>query len=140
MLKFLLTIEETPISVATSRKLTLQVARIQTCVSAARVSEAYVLPALYGIIGILYNQFMDLSNSAIECISVMINTCPGLLWDCFICFLQQCQAKFLKSGAPDADAVAELFSEANGLELILSLLLSLCIFNSFSGQYVSYLM
>lgn len=115
VLKLLLTIEETPISVATSRKLTLLVARIQTCVSASRVSEAYVLPALYGIIGILYNQFMDLSNSAIECISVMIDTCPGLLWDCFICFLQQCQARFLKSGAPDADAVAESFTEANDL-------------------------
>jgi len=99
------------------------VARIQTCISASRFSEAYVLPAFYGIIGILYNQFMDLSNSAIECVSVMINTYPTLLWDCFIGFLHQCQAKFLKSCEADVDAIAESSTEANGLELILSLLL-----------------
>lgn len=113
--KLLLTIEETPISIATSRKLTLLVSKIQTCVSTMRVSETYVLPAFYGIIGILYNQFMDLSNSAFECLSVMIYTYPGLLWDRFIGFFEQCQAIFLKTHALDINTIRESYSATNEL-------------------------
>ncbi|KAL2923314.1 Small subunit processome component 20-like protein [Bienertia sinuspersici] len=99
--KLLLSIEQTPISVATSRKLTLLVSRIQTSLSAPGAIEVYLLPAFYGIIGLLHNQYMDLSNSALECLSAMINTHPGLLWNKYISYFEQCQTSFLKTHGVD---------------------------------------
>ncbi|XP_021745735.1 small subunit processome component 20 homolog [Chenopodium quinoa] len=97
----LLTIEQTPISVATGRKVTLLVSRIRTSLSAPGVTEAHVLPAFYGTIGLLYNQYMDLSNAALECLSAMISTYPGLLWNKFICFFEQCQTISIKAHGLD---------------------------------------
>ncbi|KAL9251872.1 Small subunit processome component 20-like protein [Drosera capensis] len=72
VLQLLLLIEETPISVVTSRRLTLLVSKIQTAISVGKIPEFYHLLVLNGIIGVLYNQFMDLSMSAIECLSVLL--------------------------------------------------------------------
>ncbi|KMT14841.1 hypothetical protein BVRB_3g065640 isoform B [Beta vulgaris subsp. vulgaris] len=112
--KLLLSIEQTPISIATSRKLTLLVSRIRTCLAAPGTPEVYVLPALYGSIGLLYNQFMDLSNSTVECLSAMIITYPGLLWDRFIEIFERCQTSFLKAHGLDNSNV-ESFSERTDL-------------------------
>ncbi|GAB2249577.1 hypothetical protein Droror1_Dr00012936 [Drosera rotundifolia] len=72
VLQLLLLIEETPISVVTSRRLALLVSKIQTAISVGKIPEFYHLLVLNGIIGVLYNQFMDLSTSAIECLSVLL--------------------------------------------------------------------
>ncbi|XP_057544903.1 uncharacterized protein LOC130824041 isoform X1 [Amaranthus tricolor] len=104
--ELLLSIEETPISVATSRKLTLLVSRIQTSLSAPGTPEVYILPAFYGIIGLLFNQFKDLSNSCLECLSALIKTYPALLWDRFISFFEQQQASFLKRQVSDNSNMA----------------------------------
>ncbi|KAL9232759.1 hypothetical protein vseg_007829 [Gypsophila vaccaria] len=118
--RLLLTIEETPVSVATSRKITLLVSRIQTFVSDARMSEVYVLPAFYGIIGLMYNHFRDLTNSAIDCLSFTLSKFSGLLWDKFIKCFELCLAVLLKTGLEDTDAGSEMvdaesFSAANDL-------------------------
>ncbi|KAK9671440.1 hypothetical protein RND81_12G030400 [Saponaria officinalis] len=139
--KLLLTIEETPVSVATSRKITLLVSRIQTCLSDARTSEIYVLPAFYGIIGLLYNQFRDLSSSALDCFSVTLSKFPGLLWDMFIRFFEQCLAVFLKTRLEDIDAGPEIvdvksFSGANDLVELFS---SFYDIGSFERSYSSIL-
>lgn len=123
MFKLLLSIEQTPISIATSRKLTLLVSRIRTCLAAPGTPEVYVLPALYGSIGLLYNQFMDLSNSTVECLSAMIITYPGLLWDRFIEIFERCQTSFLKAHGLDNSNV-ESFSETTGMCWII---LQLCV-------------
>ena len=112
--ELLLSIEETPISVATSRKLTLLVSRIQTSLSAPGTPEVYILPAFYGIIGLLFNQFKDLSNSCLECLSALIKTYPALLWDRFISFFEQQQASFLKRQVSDNSNMA-LSCETTGL-------------------------
>lgn len=117
----LLSIEQTPISVATSRKVTLLVSRIQASLSAPGTTEVYVLPAFYGIIGLLYNQYSDLSNSAIECLSVMISKYPGILWNRFISFFEQCQTSSLKTHGLDISNI-ESCSETTGLWLFLFLL------------------
>ncbi|KNA06859.1 hypothetical protein SOVF_177220 isoform A [Spinacia oleracea] len=110
----LLSIEQTPISVATSRKVTLLVSRIQASLSAPGTTEVYVLPAFYGIIGLLYNQYSDLSNSAIECLSVMISKYPGILWNRFISFFEQCQTSSLKTHGLDISNI-ESCSETTDL-------------------------
>ncbi|GAB4849812.1 hypothetical protein Ancab_004611 [Ancistrocladus abbreviatus] len=115
VLQLLLSVEETSISVATSRKLTLLVSKVQTEVSAARIAQTYVPLVLNGMIGTLYNQFRDLSNAALGCLAVTMGKYPQLLSDRFLCFLDHCHHIFLRTHSKDIDRSLESTTESNGL-------------------------
>ncbi|XVF29034.1 hypothetical protein REPUB_Repub15cG0084600 [Reevesia pubescens] len=92
VLQLLLTIEATPLSISTSRKVTLLISRIQMGLSAGRIPEAYVPLVLNGIIGIFHNRFSYLWDAASECLAVLISKHTGLVWDKFIFYFEQCQS------------------------------------------------
>ncbi|XP_022722560.1 small subunit processome component 20 homolog isoform X3 [Durio zibethinus] len=92
VIQLLLSIEATPLSISTSRKVTLLISRIQMGLSAGRVPEIYVPLILNGMIGILHNRFSYLCDAASECLGVLISKYTGLVWDSFISYFEQCQS------------------------------------------------
>ncbi|CBI17281.3 unnamed protein product, partial [Vitis vinifera] len=95
VLHILFSIEDTPLSISTSRKVILSISKIQMDLSAARICEAYIPVLLNGIIGIFHNRFSYLWDPAIECLSVLISKHVGLVWDRLVSYLEQCQSVFL---------------------------------------------
>ncbi|CAN1813709.1 U3 small nucleolar RNA-associated protein 20 [Linum perenne] len=97
VLQLLRSIEETPLSLDTSRKVVLLISNIQTDLLAGRICETYLPIVLSGMIGILYNNFNPLRDPASECLGVLIEKYVKLLWDKFIDYFQHIQTLFLKS-------------------------------------------
>ncbi|XP_054807809.1 U3 small nucleolar RNA-associated protein 20 isoform X1 [Prosopis cineraria] len=91
VLQLLLSIETTPISIATSRCIQRVISKIQMDLSAGRISEVYVPLVLNGLLGILNNRFSYLWNPALECLAVLISQHFALVWDNFVCYLERCQ-------------------------------------------------
>lgn len=94
VVKLLFSIEATPLSISTSRKVILLISRIQMNLAAGRISETYIPLVLNGMVGILHNRFSYLWNPASECISVLISKHVGLVWDKFVYLVEQFQSKF----------------------------------------------
>ncbi|CAL5416773.1 unnamed protein product [Camellia sinensis] len=97
VLQLLLSIEETPLSVTTSRKVILLISRIQMGLSSTNISEAYLPSVFYGIIGIFHNRFSYLWNPAMECLAVLTSKYFEMVWDIFVQYLQQCEYSFVSS-------------------------------------------
>ncbi|KAM1823011.1 hypothetical protein ACFX1X_025378 [Malus domestica] len=97
VLALLLSIESTPLSISTSRKVTLLISRIQMALSAGRIAEAYLPLVLNGMIGIFHNRFSYLWNPASECLAVLISQNIGLVWENFVSYFEQCQSRFQAS-------------------------------------------
>ena len=57
VLHILFSIEDTLLSISTSRKVSLSISKTQRDLSTARICEAYIPVPLNGIIGIIHNQF-----------------------------------------------------------------------------------
>ncbi|OVA05421.1 Down-regulated-in-metastasis protein [Macleaya cordata] len=95
VIPLLLSIEVTPLSVSTSRKVIILISRIQMALSAGRISEAYVPLLLNGIIGIFHKRFGHLWEPAIQCLTVLIDKYVVLVWEGFVRYLEQCQMEFL---------------------------------------------
>ncbi|KAL4289520.1 hypothetical protein GQ457_14G012480 [Hibiscus cannabinus] len=91
-LQLLKSVEATPLSISTSRKVTLLISKIQMGLSAGRIPETYVPLVLNGIIGIFHNRFSYLWDAASECLAVLISKNTGLVWDKFISYFQRCQS------------------------------------------------
>ncbi|CAL1353831.1 unnamed protein product [Linum trigynum] len=111
-LQLLRTIEETPLSSHTSRKVVLLISAIQTDLVAERISKTYLPVVLSGMIGILHNGFSHLWNPASECLAVLINKNVELLWDQFLYYFQHFQTLFLKSQSQQ-DGVTALSAESS---------------------------
>ncbi|TYJ14812.1 hypothetical protein E1A91_A10G142700v1 [Gossypium mustelinum] len=92
VLQLLMSIEATPLSISTSRKVTLLISKIQMGLSAGRIPETYVPLVLNGIIGIFHNRFSYLWDAASECLAVLISKHTGLVWDKFISYFDHCQS------------------------------------------------
>ncbi|OMO49638.1 Down-regulated-in-metastasis protein [Corchorus capsularis] len=92
VLQLLLSIEATPLSISSSRKVTLLISRIQMGLSAGRIAETYVPLVLRGILGIFHNCFSYLREAASECLAVLISKHAGLVWDKFITYFEECQS------------------------------------------------
>ncbi|OMO92169.1 Down-regulated-in-metastasis protein [Corchorus capsularis] len=92
VLQLLLSIEATPLSISSSRKVTLLISRIQMGLSAGRIAETYVPLVLRGILGIFHNRFSYLWEAASECLAVLISKHAGLVWDKFITYFEECQS------------------------------------------------
>lgn len=101
VLHVLLSLEETSLSISTSRKVILLISRIQMDLSAGRIPQAYVPLVLNGIIGILKNRFSYLWNPALECLGVLMSQHIKIAWDKFVYHLDQYQSFFHTSHVPD---------------------------------------
>lgn len=110
----LLSIEETSLSISTSRKVILWISRIQMGLPAGRVPRAYVPLVLNGIIGVLNNRFSYLWNPALECLAVLLSQHVRVVWDEFISCLEQYQSIFHTSKEQDRGN-SELHEELSGM-------------------------
>lgn len=97
VIQLLLSIEQTPLSISTTRRITLLISRLQMGLSSSRVSADYVPLVFNGIIGIFHNRFSNLWNSAVECLSVMTEKYVELVWDRFVQYFEKYQTIFLNS-------------------------------------------
>ncbi|KAF2288911.1 hypothetical protein GH714_022744 [Hevea brasiliensis] len=94
VLQLLLSIEATPLSISTSRKVILLISRIQMAISAGKISETYMPILLSGIIGIFYNRFSYLWNPASECLAILIRENVALVWGKFVHYFEECLSTF----------------------------------------------
>ncbi|XP_021290199.1 small subunit processome component 20 homolog isoform X1 [Herrania umbratica] len=115
VLQLLLSIEVTPLSISTSRKVTLLISRIQMGLSPGRISETYGSLVLNGIIGIFHNRFSYIWDAASECLSVLISKHTGLVWDRFISYFEQCQSLVQASDLLLERVNANLFNSSSDL-------------------------
>ncbi|XP_073295585.1 uncharacterized protein [Primulina huaijiensis] len=97
VLNLLRSIENTPLSIATSRQVILLLSKIQLSLSARSVPEQYLPAVLSGIVGIFYNRFSYVWNPASECLAVLIGQYYRMLWDKYVMHLDHCQSVFLTS-------------------------------------------
>ncbi|KAH6786084.1 hypothetical protein C2S51_038539 [Perilla frutescens var. frutescens] len=95
VLNILRSVEETALSVATSRKVILLISKLQMSLSAHRVADQYIIAALYGILGILHNRFSYFWNPALECLAVLVGQYFGIVWNRYIDYLEHRQSDFL---------------------------------------------
>ncbi|KAG2589626.1 small subunit processome component 20 homolog [Panicum virgatum] len=95
VLDTLLTVESTPISVSTSRKIAIYISRIQMNLSSKMVHDDYISSLLHGIIGILYNRFSDLWPPTLDCLAVLVRKHKELVWSQFVQFVAIHQSKGL---------------------------------------------
>lgn len=93
VLDTLLTVESTPISVSTSRKISIFISRIQMSISSKMVHDDYIPLLLHGIVGILYNRFSDLWPPALDCLAVLVSKHKELVWSRFVQFVATHQSK-----------------------------------------------
>lgn len=114
--ELLLSIEETPLSVGTSRKSVLLISKLHMAISAATISEKYIPSVLYGLIGILHNRFRPLWNPVLECLSTLINQQFGMVWDKFVFCLERCQSDFVASHAQSNET--EISSTSTSSDLV----------------------
>ncbi|MCD9558563.1 U3 snoRNP protein [Datura stramonium] len=115
VIHLLLLIEETPLSIATSRKVILLISKIQMSLSAGRVAEEYMPVVLSGIIGIFHNRFSYLWNPTLDCIAVLLSQYFGLLWDRYIEYLDHYLSVFLGSHDEAARSKGESLETADNL-------------------------
>lgn len=115
MIHLLLLIEETPLSITTSRKVILLISKIQMSLSAGRVAEEYMPVVLSGIIGIFHNRFSYLWNPTLDCIAVLLSQYFGLLWDRYIEYLDHYLSVFLGSRDEAAQSKGESLETANSM-------------------------
>ncbi|CAN4120834.1 unnamed protein product [Withania somnifera] len=115
VIHLLLLIEETPLSIATSRKVILLISKIQMSLSSGRVPKEYMPVVLSGIIGIFHNHFSYLWNPAMDCIAVLLSQYFGLLWDRYIEYLDHYLSVFLGSHDEAAQSKGESLETANNL-------------------------
>ncbi|KAI3837631.1 hypothetical protein MKX03_029756 [Papaver bracteatum] len=95
--QLLLAIEMDPISISTSRHVIMLISKIQMAISAGRVPEAYVTLLLNGIIGVFHKRFGLLWDPAVQCLTVLMEKHLLLVWERFVCYLEQWQEKFITS-------------------------------------------
>lgn len=115
VIHLLLLIEETPLSIVTSRKVILLISKIQMSLSSGRVAEEYMPVVLSGIIGIFHNRFSYLWNPTFDCIAVLLSQYFGLLWDRYIEYLDHYLSVFLGSCDEAAQSKGESLETASDL-------------------------
>ncbi|KAF5740542.1 small subunit processome component 20 isoform X1 [Tripterygium wilfordii] len=115
VLRLLLSIEETPISISTSRTVTLLISKIQMALSTGRVSKTYIPLVLNGLIGIFHNRFNYLWNPASECLAVLIGKHSDLVWDNFVGYVEYCQSTFQTLGNQQARGNDKISDESSDL-------------------------
>ncbi|KAG9136707.1 hypothetical protein Leryth_004489 [Lithospermum erythrorhizon] len=87
VVRLLLLIEATPLSVASSRKVVLLISKLQMLVSATRMSRHYIPLVLSGIFGIFHNRFSIIWDPALECLAVLVEKHSLMLWEKYAHYL-----------------------------------------------------
>lgn len=95
VIELLLSVEKTPVSIATSRKFVILLSRLQMGITTAKIHNGYLPLVLSGIIGILHNRFGHLWKPSLECLSTLISKYKELVWEKFVHYLGNYQLKFL---------------------------------------------
>ncbi|XP_020699901.1 small subunit processome component 20 homolog isoform X1 [Dendrobium catenatum] len=103
----LLSIEATPISVLTSRKVAVLISRLQMVVASGKLHDDYVPLIFNGVIGILHNRFSLLWDPALECLTTLIRRYSRIVWNQFVQHLEYYQLKSLSGN----NAATKLNSE-----------------------------
>lgn len=120
VLRLLLAIETAPLSVTTSRKVTLLISKVQMALSTGRVPEAYVPLLLNGIIGVFHNRFSNLWSPASECLALLLSQNFGLVWEEFINYFGKCLAIFQASNVQLDKMNANFVNKSSGMWLLIS--------------------
>ncbi|KAK1375649.1 DRIM domain-containing protein [Heracleum sosnowskyi] len=115
VLHHLRSIEETSLSVTSSRQVILHISKIQMDLIAANILEPYIPVLLYGIVGIFHNRFSYLWNPATECLAELIRRYSGIVWERYIRYVDGCQS-FYTSQDQLVKSIPESFCES--LDLI----------------------
>nr|XP_043629943.1 small subunit processome component 20 homolog [Erigeron canadensis] len=90
-----LDIENTSLSIATSRKVVLLITRIQADLKAGRICEAYIPLVFYSIVGIFHNRFNLLWHPATECFALLVSNYHKLVWELCVKYLEKCVSIFV---------------------------------------------
>lgn len=90
-----LSIETTPISVSTSRKVVVLISRLQMIFASGKLHDDYVPAILNGVIGILHNRFSPLWDPALDCLVTLIRRYNKIIWTQFVQHLEYYQLKSL---------------------------------------------
>ncbi|CAL9093376.1 unnamed protein product [Musa textilis] len=98
VIELLLSVEMTPLSISTSRKIVILLSKLQMSLSSGRINDIYVPLLLNGIIGILHNRFSHIWEPALDCLTILIGRHKELAWNSFVHYLDSCQSKFLCLG------------------------------------------
>eukprot|EP00268_Persea_americana_P031222 TRINITY_DN30328_c0_g1_i1.p1 TRINITY_DN30328_c0_g1~~TRINITY_DN30328_c0_g1_i1.p1 ORF type:complete len:2757 (-),score=438.74 TRINITY_DN30328_c0_g1_i1:344-7405(-) len=115
VVELLLSLESTPLSISTSRKVIIFISRIQMGLSAGKFSEAYIPLVFNGIIGILNKRFGHLWEPAIECLGVLLSKYVTLVWDGFVKYIENIQSTILTSHGQGGILDAETQGKTIGL-------------------------
>lgn len=97
VIDLLLSVETTPLSLSTSRKIVNLISRLQKGLSSASVNHGYLPLALNGIIGILHNRLSYLWQPASECLAVLLSRYKDIVWDRFVQHIETYQLRVLSS-------------------------------------------
>ncbi|KAJ3672155.1 hypothetical protein LUZ60_006876 [Juncus effusus] len=96
--ELLLSIETTPLSISTSRRITTVLSRIQTEVSSGRFRKDHSKLLLHGILGVLFNRFSQVWDPAVDVLAVLIRGCKDSVWDEFVEWVGKRQSEALLDG------------------------------------------
>ncbi|KAJ3705626.1 hypothetical protein LUZ61_009331 [Rhynchospora tenuis] len=116
----LLKIETIPLSIATTRKISILLSRIQMNLSARQIDEEQLLLVLHGVIGVLHNRFSQVWDPAMECLSLLIRSYRDIVWEKFVQYLAVLQNKALspedqlgklESGDSESLDIAKMFDQ-----------------------------
>jgi hypothetical protein len=91
----LLSIEAAPLVLENCRQSNLVVTHIKVDVSGERIPEAYIVPLVHAMIGVLRNRFSVLWDPAMECLAALVDTGGATSWDAVTAYLQSFQEDFL---------------------------------------------
>ncbi|PKA51950.1 hypothetical protein AXF42_Ash008179 [Apostasia shenzhenica] len=97
VVNLLLSIETSPISISTSRKIIILISRLHMALTSRKTNDSYLPLVLNGIIGILHNRFSLLWEPALECLTTLIGIYKGIIWNQFFQLLEFYQLKFLST-------------------------------------------
>lgn len=125
VLQLLLSIEDTPLSITTSRKVILLISRIQMGLSGARIAGIYIPSVLCGVIGIFHNRFSYLWDPASDCIAVFISKYFDMTWGIFVQYLEQCESDFLASHDQSDRSRSPSTGKSSGMSYVASFFVTL---------------
>ncbi|KAG0630923.1 hypothetical protein M758_1G214100 [Ceratodon purpureus] len=95
LIQQLLSIEAAPLVLENCRQSNLVVTHIKVDVSAGRIPEAYVVPLVHAMIGVLRNRFSVLWDPAMDCLAALVDTVGATSWDVVIAYLHSFQEDYL---------------------------------------------
>ncbi|XP_042384346.1 U3 small nucleolar RNA-associated protein 20-like isoform X1 [Zingiber officinale] len=112
VIKLLLSVEATPLSIFTSRNAIVLLQNLQISLSSGRIGDSYIPLLFNGIIGILHNRFSQIWEAALECLATLISQYKELVWIYFVHYLDLSQSKIISEN-PQLEAVTQELNDDN---------------------------